>query len=176
MLRNQRQLYANLRSWVIKEGGYVDLIELANITDGVRKVITRRNIKEGQGVLFIPDKLMITLTKVENESEIVKKVKEIEFHHPINTKFAIWCLEEREKPDSYYSAFLKTFLVNVGNYPLFYSKSEMDLLVGSPVVSMIDSLRENIKEDYVRICSVAPEFSKHTLLEFTKIRTIVNSA
>jgi len=174
--RVQRQIYADLRLWIINNGGYVDLIELANLTDGVRKVVTRKNIKKDQVLLFIPDKLIITLSKTKNECAIAKKAENLNLRHPTNTTFSIWCLEERNKPNTPYVTFFRTFLENVSNYPLFYTKLEMDLLKGSPLIDTINELREQIKDDYNKVCSIAPEFSKHSLLEFTKMRAIVNSS
>jgi len=174
--RVQEQIYDDLRLWIINNDGYVGPIELVNITDGVRKVVTTGNIKEDQTLLFIPDELLITLDKAKNECAIAKKAANLSLRHPKSTTFSIWCLEERDKPNTPYATFFRTFLENVSNYPVFYTKSEMDLLKGSALLDMINELREDIKNEYDQVCSIAPEFSKHSLLEFIKMRAIVNNS
>jgi len=41
---------------------------------------------------------------------------------------------------------------------------------------MLEELKRDIKNDYTNICKLAPEFARHSLDEFTKTRTIVNSS
>jgi hypothetical protein len=41
---------------------------------------------------------------------------------------------------------------------------------------MLEELKKDIKNDYTEICRLAPSFTKHSLHEFTKTRTIVNSS
>ncbi len=43
-------------------------------------------------------------------------------------------------------------------------------------VEMINDLKANIKVDYDEICKAIPEFSRHPLLEFMKMRVVVNSS
>ena len=133
-MRAQKQTYANLRSWIIKGGGEVGKVDLENITDGIRKVIARKNIKSGNTILFVPDNLFITIAGIEKNCEMVKKILGVKLLQPNNSKFSIWCLEERKKPETSYKYFFKTFLENIKNYPLFYTKKEMDLLIGSPMI------------------------------------------
>ncbi len=133
--RRARQTYIDLRSLIKSSGGYVDVIEVANIPDGVRKVIARRNIGNGRDILFVPDKLITMLSQIQDYG-IIKRAREVgvKYTYPTNSQFSMWCLEEQEKPDSPHRLFLKAFLTKVNNYPLFYPEKDLALLKGSPMI------------------------------------------
>eukprot|EP00826_Nyctotherus_ovalis_P007986 TRINITY_DN12065_c0_g2_i1.p1 TRINITY_DN12065_c0_g2~~TRINITY_DN12065_c0_g2_i1.p1 ORF type:complete len:537 (-),score=39.60 TRINITY_DN12065_c0_g2_i1:931-2541(-) len=130
-----RKAYADLKKWILESGGHVGAIELASLTDGVRKVVTRKNIKSGQRILFVPNNILFTLEKIANSCATIQRIAGASLKHPTNSQLSIWCLEERAKPDSPYKIFFDTFLDVPRNYPLFYDEYEMWLLVGSAMGS-----------------------------------------
>jgi len=133
--KKHRRAYATLKKWIIESGGQVGPIEPASFTEGVRKVITRKDIRKDQRVLLVPDNILFTLDMARNSCELINKVERAVLRHPTNSKLSIWCLEERAKPDTPYKPFFDTFLDVPRSYPLFYNEDEMKLLIGSPMKS-----------------------------------------
>jgi serine/threonine protein kinase len=131
LTKNHRKAYASLKEWIVRSGGQVVALEPASLTEGVRKVITRKNVSMNQRILFIPDNILFTLEKATASCELIRRVQRARLRHPTNSKLSIWCLEERAKLDTPYKVFFDTFLDIPRSYPLFYNEAEMRLLIGS---------------------------------------------
>jgi len=127
--------YAELRMWLITHKANLDLVHLIRTTDGVPKLISRRNVKKGQMLMYIPEQFFITMREVKSGNATVKRLEQVSLSNEVNSKFTIWCLEEKEKANSAYSPYLKLLFDRVELSPLFYTKEELDLLKGSPALS-----------------------------------------
>ncbi len=61
------------------------------------------------------------------------------------------------------------------NVPIFWSDEELAWLQGSYLLAQVRERRMAIEEDYRKICDIAPDFKRFSLLRFSWARMIVCS-
>ncbi len=122
-----RKLYIELKKWLTRAGGSAELTDVIEGEGGVRKVIARRNIVKGSRILCVPNSCLVSLETAQSSVTIQSLIKaKCKINHPTNVQFSVWCLEEKVKDKSRYQDYIKTFPENVSNYPLLYSKEELE--------------------------------------------------
>jgi histone-lysine N-methyltransferase SETD3 len=80
-------------------------------------------------------------------------------YSPKHTLLATIVMEERRKPDSYWSPYLDLLPKTFGCFPVFYSAEEKQWLQGSPFLDSIEDKTHEIQIDYEVLCRDISEYS-----------------
>jgi hypothetical protein len=84
-------------------------------------------------------------------------------------------MQERRKPDSPWQIYIDILPKHYGNFPIFFTEEELDLLTGSPFLDQIHEKNDDIRSDYDLICREVPDFLQFPIKEYSEIRMMVSS-
>jgi histone-lysine N-methyltransferase SETD3 len=74
-------------------------------------------------------------------------------------------LVDRRRPDSFFRPYYDILPVTLKNMPIFWEPHELRYLQGSYLVEQIEERNAAIKNDYITICNIVPEFGSISSLE-----------
>ena len=65
---------------------------------------------------------------------------------------------------------------NLDNFPIFWSKRDLNLMKGSPMIQYILERKKLIVDDYNQLSKICPGFNRdHSFNDFMWVRTLVGS-
>ena len=173
---SEKKKFEELIRWTSMAGAEFPKIYLEYYSQDYRGVHCYKDLVPGETIIFIPHRHLITL-HLTKQTPLAKKLiqNNFELNYGSDVFFAAFLLEEQSNPDSVWSPYLKVLPQSFENFPIFYSESERNFLIGSPFLDLIGERSSGFQEDYMAICKVDASFTKYTFIDFCKARLCVSS-
>ena len=167
--------FDKLRDILIENNSSLDKVIIKHHNKEYREILSNNDIKQGENVLEISEKCIIT-TEIGKDTEIgkevIKKNLSLISKHNWITFVLLELLRGKEKWDlwKYYLKILpKTFDTN----PLFFDKYYLEYLKGSQCLNKINKRQLLILNDYDTLCENIDLMKQYTYKEYTWARTVV---
>lgn len=68
-------------------------------------------------------------------------------------------MQEKKKEISKFAEYLDILPKSLRDFPIFFTKEEKEMLIGSPFLNQINEKIEDIKVDYDLICKEVPDYA-----------------
>ena len=94
---------------------------------------------------------------------------------PKHSFLGTYLLQEKKKEISKFAEYLDILPKSLRDFPIFFTKEEKEMLIGSPFLNQINEKIEDIKVDYDLICKEVPDYAQFTLEEYSEVRMMVSS-
>ena len=168
--------YIKFEEWIKTNEGKFSKLKIILYAPDYRGVHAISTIKQNDPFLKIPEKLIIT-SKKGQMCPLGKKIKEsgVKLSYDYLTFLSVFLLEAANDPKSWWAPYIKMIPTNVSNFPLFYTKEEINMFEGSIMEEYIKSTQSEFDEEYNLICKHVPEMKKYSLESYMKIKTLVIS-
>ena len=165
--------FSRLKKFVVKNDSNLDKIDLKYYTKEYREIVSNREISEGESVLEVGQKAIIT-TEMGKETEIGKEVLKQKLSLLSKHNWIAFVLLEilRGKNLGLFS-YIKTLPKNFNSVPIFYQKEYLDYLKGSQCIQKINDRRLLILKDYQTLITNVPSMKNFTYAEYIWARTVV---
>ena len=163
-------LHGALARWIEENGGYLGPLEIRTQPDGERAVHASQAIQEGELLLEIPARCMVTAEAVRSYP-LGRRVAEGWPGGKLGQiGLAVFLLEQRLTGDPRWSPFLSSIPNRWHHLPLFFGDEEMRLLEGSAIPLAIAQRRVECGEEFGRVVGLAPELSRFSLEDYLSAR------
>ncbi len=168
-------LFINFLKELYKFNSFFPKLEIHFYTDDYRGVIAKNDIYKNEIIMTIPKECLISLETVLN-TRYGKTIGEFMYKelnspkHCLLSSFLLY--EEKNKKYKYYFDLLPK---DYSNFPIFYKKNELDYLRGSPFLDQIIEKKEDMKNDYNKLCEYLPNFNQFSFSKFCKARVLISS-
>jgi histone-lysine N-methyltransferase SETD3 len=169
-------VFDQLVTWLLGNGSYFPKLYMRQYSENNRGVHCRVNVPQEEELMCIPLKYLITV-EMGMGSTVGKKMRagQLELTASKHCYLAVYLLSDRDNPQSFMQPYYRILPTSYDNIPVFWPQEKLAWLKGSYLQTQIDDRKRNIKNDFDQIRSVAPEFSKYSLEEFTWARMVVAS-
>jgi hypothetical protein len=163
-------LHGALARWIEENGGYLGPLEIRSQPDGERAVHASQAIQEGELLLEIPARCMVTAEAVRSYP-LGRRVAEGWPGGKLGQiGLAVFLLEQRLTGDPRWSPFLSSIPNRWHHLPLFFGDEEMRLLEGSAIPLAIAQRRVECGEEFGRVVGLAPELGRFSLEDYLSAR------
>ena len=168
-------LFINFLKELYKFNSFFPKLEIHFYTDDYRGVTAKSNIVKNEIIMTIPKECLISLETVFDKS-YGKKINDFMYKelnspkHCLLSSFLLY--EENNKKYKYYFDLLPK---DYSNFPIFYKNNELEYLKGSPFYAQILEKKEDIKNDYNKLCEHLPDFNQFSFSKFCKARVLISS-
>ena len=168
-------LYVKFLRELYKYNSFFPKLEIHFYTDDYRGVLSKSNILKDEIIMTIPKECLISL-ETAFATEYGKKIGEFMYKelnspkHCLLTSFLLY--EEKNPKYKYYFDLLPN---DFSNFPIFYTKKELEYLKGSPFLFQILEKKEDMKSDYTKLCKYLPDFKQFSYLKFCQARLLISS-
>ena len=168
-------LYIKFLKELYKYNSFFPKLEIHFYTDDYRGVLAKSNIKRDEIIMTIPKECLISL-ETAFDTSYGKKIAEFmykELNSPKHCLLTAFYLYEEKNPK--YKYYFNLFPQDFSNFPIFYTNKELDYLKGSPFLSQILEKKQDMKNDYDKLCEYIPDFSQFSFLKFCQARLLISS-
>ena len=168
-------LYINFLKELYKYNAFFPKLEIHFYTDDYRGVIAKNNISKDEIIMTIPRECLISLEDAL-QTEYGKKIGEFIYKELNSSKHCLlsaFLLYEEKNPK--YKYYFNLLPHDFSNFPIFYSKTELEFFQGSPFLAQILEKKEDMKNDYNKICEYIPDFQKFPYSKFVEARVLISS-
>ena len=168
-------LFINFLKELYKFNSFFPKLEIHFYTDDYRGVLAKNDIYKNEIIMTIPKECLISLETVLNTSygKTIGEFMYKELNSPKHCLLSSFLLyEEKNKNYKYYFDLLPK---DYSNFPIFYKKSELEYLKGSPFLDQILEKKEDMKNDYNKLCEYLPNFNQFSFSKFCKARVLISS-
>ena len=168
-------LFINFLKELYKFNSFFPKLEIHFYTDDYRGVTAKSNILKNEIIMTIPKECLISLETVFDTSygKIINDFMYKELNSPKHCLLSSFLLyEENNKKYKYYFDLLPK---DYSNFPIFYKNNELEYLKGSPFYAQILEKKEDIKNDYNKLCEHLPDFNQFSFSKFCKARVLISS-
>ena len=171
-------------NWLEINGVNMENIELMEIEDNERSVVTRKNLKYGEDFFLIPKKLLIMSTNIEknkigqiilnlfsNSTTLTKNIINI-------TIFILLSMKGYYGEETFWDPYYDILPKNVKHIPIFWTIKELKFLKGSPLLLDIRDKVKSTKKEYLKLKKneeVPIKEYNITFNDYKKIRSLVSS-
>ena len=168
-------LYINFLRELYKYNSFFPKLKIHFYTDDYRGVIAKSDIVKNEIIMTIPKSCLITLENAL-ETEYGKKIAKFMYRelnspkHCLLSSFLLF--EEKNLKYKYYFDLLPK---DFKNFPVFYTKEELEYLKGSPFLTQILEKKKDMKNDYNKLCEYLPEYKKFKFNKFKEARVLISS-
>ena len=152
----------------MQDGGKASKVELKYTNNNQRGLKARRDIRQGEEVIFIPKTRLMTvfLDDSYNRRLIMDQVYN-----------SIYLLQEMSKQRNKQKFFYYTDMLPMEssrNFPFCYKDEDLNWLTGSTFLDIIQQSKPYAQEEYGYIAKMLPEFGKQFKFEeFNNAVTLV---
>lgn len=125
-----------LVKWLRENGAIFDKLKLTYFAPGYRGVMAARDIKVGETVLFIPEKLLIFSPQLMTELQVFVHQNSIipqTLHIWDTIMLQLFMMDESKNPESFYRPYLNMMPKDCSTFPVCFEDEEFKLLNGSPL-------------------------------------------
>jgi hypothetical protein len=164
-----------------EQGAQFDGIELRKESEFMRGIYAKRDFKEKDEMLFVPEHLLLSYEKALQSSigKMMKKKKMVYGHYRLNSPtivtMAVSNMEQQLDPDHPMTPHFRV-QPELDGFPVLFDDDEMSWLDGSPFKEYIEQEKADVKYDYDLICDEIPGFAeKYSLDYFVKQVYLVHS-
>lgn len=174
----ERKRFQNLLDWMQNGGADFSKLKLRYYSENYRGVHASRNIVNGETVLFVPLKQIVTLEmafKSPIGQLMYEKGLRTRLISPKHSFLGTYLMQERRKADKQFTEYLDILPKSLRDFPIFFTEAERHWLKGSPFLDQIIEKIEDIKIDYDLICREVPDFAQFSLREYSEVRMMVSS-
>ena len=171
------QFFSDYLKWLIKKGATMNKIAISYFTPSYRGIETQAPITKDEVIVYVPKELIISC-EMAKRARIGSMLLEkgVDMIYPMNSFLSTFILDESLSPlTSPWTKLIAAFPKSVDNFPIFFTPAELALLEGSHFIKDINDLKNDMQIDYDRICAAVPEFKRHSLNDFMRTRSLVNS-
>ena len=168
-------LYVKFLRELYKYNAFFPKLEIHFYTDEYRGVLAKGNILKDEIIMTIPKDCLISL-ETALETSYGKKIGEFmynELNSPKHCLLSSFLLYEEKNPK--YKYYFDLLPKDFSNFPIFYTNKELENLKGSPFLSQILEKKEDMKNDYNKICEYLPDFKQFSYLKFVEARVLISS-
>jgi len=168
-------LYVKFLRELYKYNSFFPKLEIHFYTDDYRGVLAKSNILKDEILMTIPKDCLISLETVL-ETSYGKKIGEFmynELNSPKHCLLSSFLLYEEKNPK--YKYYFDLLPKDFSNFPIFYTNKELEYLKGSPFLSQILEKKEDMKNDYNKLCEYLPDFKQFSYLKFIEARVLISS-
>ena len=168
-------LYVKFLRELYKYNAFFPKLEIHFYTDDYRGVLAKGNILKDEIIMTIPKDCLISL-ETALETSYGKKIGEFmynELNSPKHCLLSSFLLYEEKNPK--YKYYFDLLPKDFSNFPIFYTNKELENLKGSPFLSQILEKKEDMKNDYNKICEYLPDFKQFSYLKFVEARVLISS-
>ena len=168
-------LYVKFLRELYKYNAFFPKLEIHFYTDDYRGVLAKGNILKDEIIMTIPKDCLISL-ETALETSYGKKIGEFmynELNSPKHCLLSSFLLYEEKNPK--YKYYFDLLPKDFSNFPIFYTNKELEYLKGSPFLSQILEKKEDMKNDYNKICEYLPDFKQFSYLKFVEARVLISS-
>ena len=163
-------LHGDLARWIEENGGYLGPLEIRSQPDGERAVHASQAIPEGELLLEIPARCIVSAETVRSYP-LGRRVAEGWPGGKLGQiGLAVFLLEQRLTGDPWWSPFLASIPNRWHQLPLFFGDEEMRLLEGSAIPLAIAQRRVECGEEFGRVVGLAPELDRFSLEDYFRAR------
>jgi histone-lysine N-methyltransferase SETD3 len=168
-------LYVNFLKELYKYNSFFPKLEIHFYTDDYRGVLAKSNILKDEIIMTIPKDCLISL-ETALATSYGKKIGEFMYNelnspkHCLLTTFILY--EEKNPKYKYYFDLLPT---DFSNFPIFYTNKELEYFKGSPFLDQIIEKKDDMKNDYKKLCEYLPDFKQFSYLKFCEARVLISS-
>lgn len=175
-LEKQDKLFKILIEWLLENGSEFPHLKIEHINENFRGIVSNKNIKKNKVILKVPEKCIITYTKAKN-SEVGKELEKSGYeNYSSHTVIALYILQEKLNPNSFWKPYLDILPPNYADFPQFYMKNEIDHLENSFIVDMIKSRNLSLEKEFRNLVKALCVFGKKiTLRDYIWARIAVVS-
>ena len=168
-------LYVKFLRELYKYNAFFPKLEIHFYTDDYRGVLAKSNILKDEIIMTIPKDCLISL-ETALETSYGKKIGEFmynELNSPKHCLLSSFLLYEEKNPK--YKYYFDLLPKDYSNFPIFYTNKELEYLKGSPFLSQILEKKEDMKNDYNKLCEYLPDFKQFSYLKFIEARVLISS-
>ena len=168
-------LYINFLRELYKYNSFFPKLKIHFYTDDYRGVIAKSDIVKNEIIMKIPKCCLITLEDAF-ETKYGKKIEKFmynELNSPKHCLLSSFLLYEENNPR--YKYYFDLFPKNFSNFPVFYTKEELEYLKGSPFLNQILEKKQEMKNDYIKLCEYIPNFKQFKFSKFKEARVLISS-
>ena len=168
-------LYIKFLRELYKYNSFFPKLEIHFYTDDYRGVLAKNNIVKDEIIMTIPKDCLISL-ETAFETEYGKKIGEFmykELNSPKHCLLTAFLLYEEKNPK--YKYYFDLLPKDFSNFPIFYTQKELEYLKGSPFLLQILEKKDDMKNDYVKLCKYLPDFKQFSYLKFCHARLLISS-
>jgi len=162
--------------WAKTSGVQFNKIGLKQIVPGNRGIYAMKPVFPEERILTVPEKLIITEDK-GRDTELGKLVAasgvRLKFPHIFYLTLLI--MEELNKKDSIWRPYMDVYPKTASNFPVFYTKEEKSLLIGTSLYPAITRETVGNIEEYNSVVAKVPELKKFSVDDFIKYTTLTVS-
>ena len=168
-------LFINFLKELYKYNSFFPKLEIHFYTDDYRGITAKSEISKNEIIMTIPKDCLISLETALN-TNYGSKIGEFMFKelnspkHCLLSSFLLY--EEKNKRYKYYFDLLPK---DFSNFPIFYKTNELEYLKGSPFLEQIMEKKEDMKNDYNKICEYLPNFTQFSFSKFCRARILISS-
>ena len=174
----ERKRFQTLLDWMSEGGASFNKLKLRYYSENYRGVHASQNIKNGETILHMPLKQIITL-EMAFKSPVGKLMYEKGLRQrlisPKHSFLSAYIMQERRKQQQEFTEYLDILPKSCVDFPIFFTEEEKSWLKGSPFLNQIHEKIEDIKVDYNLICKEVPDFEQFPLREYSECRVMVSS-
>ena len=162
--------------WMQDGGAKFDKIRMKYYGPDYRGVHAFKPINQNEIFLSVPHKLIIT-PQLGRETPVGKLLRTcgVKLNWDYLIYITLFLMEQFHDDKSFWKPYMDVYPKSVSSFPMFYTEEEKSLLKGSPILAHIDSEIQEIKDEYEKIVSAVPEFTKFSFDEYMRNKTLVIS-
>ena len=138
-----------------------------------------KEFKKGDVVIFIPQTLIISESKIIHNPINQKIISNTKFSENLNslqhTLGQVWLTEAMNEPNSSLKPFLDILPEDVSEFPIMFGQEEKNLLQGSNLLVIIEKTYSEIKDDYDLLCEIPSFKTNISWTNFLKTRMLIQS-
>ena len=168
-------LYIHFLKELYKYNSFFPKLKIHFYTEDYRGVIAKSDISKNEIIMTIPKNCLITLENAL-ETDYGKKIGKFmykELNSPKHCLLSSFLLFEEKNPK--YKYYFDLLPKDFNNFPVFYSKDELEYLKGSPFLTQILEKKKDMKKDFIKLCELIPGFKKFKFNKFKEARMLISS-
>jgi len=174
--KEETEKYKKFVSWMKINGAQINSVYLNVKNKRNRGLHARASMKIDDVLLFVPDKLLLTMDKAKT-CKLSKMLLESGYKpQSIQTYMALFLLEQIALgKGSFWYPYINVLPNEFEDHPIFYRKSRLALLFGSIAVDTIYFRIKALRDEYQQLCRHVPAIRKFLFPQFMWARTAVIS-
>ncbi len=137
--------YTNIRNWTEKNGAKFGNFEIKYLQKDNRYVVASEDIKEGDNISVVPEKLMLS------ESHPLIKPTCEKYNLEDQDCLYVFVCEEMKKDNSFFKPFFDYLPRDYHSYPIFYNKKLKSLLKNTQLYERISYSNQAIRKSYNKL-------------------------
>lgn len=168
-------------NWLTSNGVDTDNIELIEIENNERSVLTHKNLSEGDTFFLIPKKLLIMSPEIE-KSEMGKQIREI-FNNSteltkniVNITIFILLMERGYYKENFWEPYFNILPKSLKHIPTFWTK-DLYYLKGSPILLDIRDRAKTLRAEYNKLKQHGIPLKEYSISfnDYKRVRALVSS-